>query len=84
MSRVLAAVMCAALSGCSAMTQRAVPVNVAIPIKCKAKLPERPVMPTEVLSAKAGMYQIVRAALAELAYREAYEIQLVTELKSCL
>lgn len=84
MIRLHLVALCLAITGCSNMVPRAVPVNVAIPIKCKATVPERPIMPTENLSAKPGMFETVRAALAELAFREAYEVQLVAELKSCL
>lgn len=73
------------LAGCA--TQKVevpVPVKVAVPEKCKAEVPERPVMPTEVLSGDAPMFDRARAALAEIDFREAYEIKLLAALLSCL
>lgn len=74
-----------ALSGCA--TQRVevpVPVKVAVPEKCKAEVPERPVMPTEVLQIDAPIFDKARAALAEIDFREAYEIKLLAALLSCV
>lgn len=59
-------------------------VNNAIPVKCEADKPVRPVMPTEVLPADATEYEVVRAALAEIDIRDGYEGLLVAALDQCL
>lgn len=79
----LIAVICLFLSGCDTLP-RVTPVNVAVPIKCKATVPVRPIMPTEILARTANSFEIARAALAEIDIRDAYEDKLVFELKSCL
>lgn len=73
------------LSGCASepvVVDRV--VNNAIPVKCKAVKPVRPVMPTEVLEADADDFEVVRAALAEIDIREGYEGLLVAALDQCL
>lgn len=73
------------LAGCATKpVEVPVPVKVAVREKCQAEVPERPVMPTEVLAADAPMFDRARAALAEIDFREGYEIKLVAALLSCL
>lgn len=81
--KALIALACVLLCGCAA-TPRTVTIKVPVAVPCNASLPDRPVMPTEVLPEKAKPHEIARAALAELSIREGYEIKLRTELKSCL
>ncbi len=81
MKIALAAFALVLLSGCATNT---VPIKVAVPVKCTAEVPQRPVMPTEVLPTTAGSFDKVRAALAEIDFREGYEVELLAALKSCL
>lgn len=74
-----------ALSACSATRnhveiQR---VNVAVPVACQEKEPERPVMPTEALRPGATVDQFTQAAQAEIERREGYEGLLRTALGIC-
>lgn len=71
------------ITGCASQPPATIPVNVAIPIKCQAEVPQRPVMPTEVLQSTAP-FDRARAALAEIDFREGYELELVAALRSCL
>lgn len=81
------------ITGCATNPGATVPVNVAIPVKCATEVPQRPVMPTEVLrlpppktdSEKLQqLFARTRAALAEIDFREGYEVELLAALKSCL
>lgn len=85
MKRVLLATV-VVLSGCAATETRYVDrvVNNAIPVKCEAEKPVRPVMPTEVLPENATEFEVVRAALAEIDIRDGYEGLLVAALDQCL
>lgn len=59
----------------------------ALPIPCKATVPQRPAMPTESvpLEPKATfMDRFTASAIAEIEIREPYEVLLVKELQSCL
>lgn len=58
-------------------------VNVAVPVACQEKEPERPVMPTEALRPGATVDQFTQAAMAEIERREGYEAQLVAALAIC-
>lgn len=58
-------------------------VNVAVPVACQEKEPERPVMPTEALRPGATVDQFAQAAMAEIERREGYEAQLVAALAIC-
>lgn len=58
-------------------------VNVAVPVACQEKEPERPVMPTEALKPGATVDQFTQAAQAEIERREGYEVQLVAALAIC-
>lgn len=70
------------LAGC-AHQPAVVPARVVIPIECREPMPERPVMPTELLSADASVDAYVQAAAAEIDRREGYEQQLATALANC-
>lgn len=59
-------------------------VNVPVPIECRAKEPDPPVMPTESLRRGANVDQWVAAAQAELRLREGYEGELRTALRECI
>lgn len=85
MKRVLLGTLVLCLAGCASepvVVDRV--VKTAIPVKCDADKPVRPVMPTEVLAAEANEYEVVRAALAEIDVREGYEGLLVAALDQCL
>ncbi|MDR6767742.1 putative metal-binding protein [Acidovorax delafieldii] len=58
-------------------------VNMAVPVACQEKEPERPVMPTEALRPGATVDQFTQAAQAEIERREGYEVQLVAALAIC-
>lgn len=61
-------------------------VKVPVPVECREPVPARPAMPVEALRARPGMVdvdQFIQAALAELARREGYEIQLLAALNAC-
>lgn len=76
---------CAALAGCGATAPRIEiqRVNVAVPVECKERVPDRPVMPTDALRPGATVDQAVQAAFAEIERREGYEVQLVAALTIC-
>jgi hypothetical protein len=59
-------------------------VNVAVPVACQEKEPERPVMPTEALRPGATVDQFTQAAQAEIERREGYEGLLRTALAACI
>lgn len=58
-------------------------VNVAFPVACQERQPERPVMPTEALRPGATVDQFTQAVMAEIERREGYEVQLVAALTIC-
>lgn len=58
-------------------------VNIAVPVACQEKEPERPVMPTEALRLGATVDQFTQAAQAEIERREGYEGLLRTALAAC-
>ena len=85
MKTAIALIAACALSACSATRnhveiQR---VNVAVPVACQEKEPERPVMPTEALRLGATVDQFTQAAQAEIERREGYEVQLRAALAIC-
>lgn len=85
MKTAIALIAVCALSACSAARnhveiQR---VNVAVPVACQEKEPERPVMPTEALRQGATVDQYVQASAAEIERREGYEVQLRSALVAC-
>lgn len=71
---------CAVLTGCATQTAQ---VRVPVPVACHEQLPERPLMPTEILQPGVAPWVLLRAALAEIDRREGYEVQLVAALRAC-
>lgn len=69
------------LSGCASTQYTR--VNVPVPVECKEVVPDRPAMPTEALAPGAAPWVLLRAALAEIDRREAYEIQMRAALVAC-
>ncbi|CAN7411858.1 hypothetical protein LJR074_002611 [Acidovorax sp. LjRoot74] len=81
----IAAAACLLLAGCETAPRVEIQrVNVAVPVACREKEPERPVMPTEALRPGATVDQFTQAAQAEIERREGYETTLVTALRACL
>lgn len=71
----------AMLMGCKAtMTQ----IKVPVPVACQETEPVRPIMPTDSLMPGASLDKAQAAQQAEIARREAYELQLVTALRACI
>lgn len=58
-------------------------INIAVPVPCQVAEPERLVMPTEALAPGVPPFVLLRASLAEIHRREAYEVKLVAALASC-
>lgn len=78
---------CAMAVGCASQ-KAATPIEVqkisiAVPVPCQVDEPVRPVMPTEALAPGVPPFVLLRASLAEIDRREAYEGQLVAALASC-
>lgn len=69
------------LAGCGAT--QSVRVHVPVPVECKEDVPERPAMPTELLMPGATPWVLLRASLAEIDRREAYEIKMRAALVAC-
>lgn len=81
---VIAAAAVLLLTGCEAAPRVEIQrVNVAVPVACQEKAPERPVMPTEALRPGATVDQYVQASAAEIERREGYEVQLRAALAIC-
>lgn len=75
---------CSLLAGCETVPMVEIQrVNVAVPVACSEKEPDRPVMPTEALRPGATVDQFAQAAMAEIERREGYEVQLVVALAIC-
>jgi hypothetical protein len=70
------------LSGCNA-TMSGI-TKVPVPVACQEEVPDRPVMPTESLSAEATLDQFVQAAAAEIERREGFELKLHAALTACV
>lgn len=68
------------LVGCGTTTTT---TNVPIPIVCAEVVPPRPVMPTETFSGPPTLDEYVQASLAELQFREGYEVKLRAGLIAC-
>ena len=73
-----AAVLCAAMAGCTSTPQR-----VVVPVPCRVAIPARPIMPTETLPVDASLDAFVQAAAAEIERREGYEVELRAALGAC-
>ena len=69
------------LAGCG--TTQSTRVHIPVPVECQEAVPDRPAMPTEQLAPGATPWVLLRAALAEIDRREAYEIQMRTALVAC-
>lgn len=87
MRAIYFAAFCAMVAGCTS-TKEATPVelqkiNIAVPVPCQVATPERPAMPTEALAPGVTPFVLLRASLAEIDRREAYEGQLAAALASC-
>lgn len=78
---ILLAAVAAMLMGCIATMQT---VKVPVPVECKEKEPDRPIMPTDKLQPGASLDAVVQATTAEIERREGYEIKLVTALRACI
>ena len=76
---VAGAALLLAASGSTEYVQNKVPV----PVECREPEPARPVMPTETLEPGALPFVLLRAALAEIDRREAYEDKLRAALAVC-
>lgn len=68
--------------GCA--TTHPVDIPTAIPVQCQERVPDRPVMPTEALSADAPLDAFVQAITAEVERREGYELKLRAALLNCI
>lgn len=68
------------LAGCGTTSTQ---VRVPVPVECKEPVPDRPAMPTEALAPGVAVWELLRAALAEIDRREAYEIKLRAGLVAC-
>ena len=75
----------ALLAGCGATPPRVViqRVYVEVPIECRERAPDRPVMPTEHLPEGVGADAWVQGAQAEIELREGYETELRAALANC-
>ncbi len=71
-----------ALVGCASLAP-AGRTLVPVPVDCLEPVPDRPVMPTELLLPGAQPWMVMRAALAEIDRREGYELQLRAALVAC-
>ena len=70
------------VAGCAG-TPKYTRVNVPVPVECMEVVPDRPAMPTEALAPGAAPWVLLRAALAEIDRREAYEVRMRTALDAC-
>lgn len=69
------------LAGCG--TTRYTRVHIPVPVECQEAVPDRPAMPTELLTPGATPWILLRSALAEIDRREAYEIKMRAALAAC-
>ena len=68
------------LAGCSPLTKV---VKVPVSVPCKVDMPKPPVWATESLSKDAGIFDQVKALLAERRQRQGYQEQLEAAIASC-
>lgn len=68
------------LAGCGTTYTQ---VKVPVPVACTEPVPDRPIMPTEALAPGVAVWELLRAALAEIDRREAYELRLRAGLVAC-
>ena len=77
--RVLLA--CLALAACAETPPPT--AKIAVPVDCTVTMPERPTWATDALPRDAGVYDKVKALLAEREQRIAYETKLEAVARSC-
>lgn len=58
-------------------------VNIPIPVACDVEIPTEPVSNVEQLKPDATLLERVKAVVADLETRKAYDEQLVAALKAC-
>lgn len=75
-------VLLAALAGCAA-DPVVREVKVAVPVPCRVELPSAPAWATQALSADAGIWDQVKALLAERSQRIAYSDKLLAAAQAC-
>lgn len=80
MRAVVAIVAAMALAGCSTAPQR---VLVPVSVPCKVDAPKPPVWATGSLRAESGIWEQVKALLAERQQRIGYEKQLEAAIAAC-
>ena len=71
------------VSGCATTRVEVRTVEVEVPVPCRAPVPERPMMPTDLLEPGTTLDSYVAAAAAEIDRREAYEALLRIALEEC-
>lgn len=69
-----------ALAGCQTLPQR---VEVPMPVPCRVEIPLPPAWATGSLAPDAGIWDQVKALLAELEQRKGYEAKLEAAAKAC-
>jgi predicted small lipoprotein YifL len=79
---ILVLVLVGAIAGCGGTLQLQ-PVKVPVPVECQETEPERPAMPTDLLSRADSLDRKAAAALAEIDVREGYEERLRVALRAC-
>ena len=79
MKMLIAVVALLVLAGCNATLPQ---TRVPVPVECREEVPDRPVMPTELLKSRA-LDAFVQAATAEIERRESYEGKLLAALVAC-
>lgn len=89
MKAFLLVLTCLALASCQTAPRTVpVPTKVPVAVRCKAVVPERPVMPTEsiVLDPTSADFldRFVAVTTAEIEVYRGYAGRLLAELKSCL
>lgn len=75
-----AAVLCLLLAGCACLPER---VEIPVPVPCRVTLPAAPAWATESLADDAGIWEQVRALLAERRQRIGFETQLRAAATAC-
>jgi hypothetical protein len=81
--KVVAALVLALLPGCGAM-RGVTTVRVPYAIPCQQVMPERPVMPLDLLQLGVKIDAWIAAAQSEISVREAYELELSARLAACV
>lgn len=69
-----------ALAGCTATVER---VEIPVLVPCRIVAPAEPAWATESLAPDAGIWEQVRALLAERRQRIGYEAQMLAAIESC-